>query len=225
SSSLRTILATVFLIFALPINKAGAETITVINNINHSQAKVRSMVKDEIYFVSISELAKAIDLSVWWDSIQKKVIIKDGEEILSLSVDQPEARSSTKTYKVNPSPHLVEGIVFVPIDFVVTILDSVFRMEVDWYETARILSLKPKVAILAQEESSTKKEETAQSIERAVNLSYINIPKDQGEVGESYIIPGSKRSIIIIGERHDLIQVQKNIGQILKGILAQYSRD
>lgn len=62
------------------------------------------------------------------------------------------------------------------------------------------------------------------SSEGAVNLSHIKIPKDHGEITESHIEPGSTKSVIIIGERHDLIRVQTNIAQILKGIVAQHSQ-
>ncbi|MFQ5456659.1 MAG: hypothetical protein ACE5EA_10760 [Nitrospirota bacterium] len=61
-------------------------------------------------------------------------------------------------------------------------------------------------------------------IAEAINLSHINIPETKGEVTERHIISHPQKSIIIIGERHDSIQIQKNIAQILKGIRVQYSQ-
>lgn len=162
---LETILLTAFfLILILPAAGAGAETITIIDNINHSQAKVQTIVEDEIRFVSISELARVIHLSVRWDAIQKKVAIKDGGEMLSLTVDQVEAKTAKKTYRVAPPPQLIEGRVFVPIDFVVTILDSVFQMQVDWYKAANILSIKPKASRLITKEPSSKEEAASSEV-------------------------------------------------------------
>ncbi|MEW5766999.1 MAG: N-acetylmuramoyl-L-alanine amidase [bacterium] len=155
NSKLKTILAA-FLILTLLATTTTAETITVIDNINHSQTSVQGIVEDGIYFISISELAKAIQLSVWWDPVQKKVVIKDGEEILSLTVGQKEARSAKETHLVKPPPQLVEGRVFVPIDFVVTVLNSVFLMKADWYKTARMLSIKPAAVIPASEKLARK---------------------------------------------------------------------
>ena len=62
------------------------------------------------------------------------------------------------------------------------------------------------------------------NVEAAIDLSYIRIPNDQGEVKESYILPDSTKSVIIIGERHDLIRVQRNIARILKNILTRHNQ-
>ena len=47
-----------------------------------------------------------------------------------------------------------------------------------------------------------------------INLSHVNIPEDKGEIVDSHVVSGSKRSVIIIGERHDLERVTDIINEL-----------
>jgi hypothetical protein len=59
-------------------------------------------------------------------------------------------------------------------------------------------------------------------VQSATNLSDITIPKEYADVNERNVEPNCLKSIIVIGERHDLIQVQKNIVGVLTYVTTHY---
>lgn len=67
----------------------------------------------------------------------------------------------------------------------------------------------------------------SRNVESIINISQVKIPNNLGEIKSVYIAPDlpknlPMKSVIIIAERHDLIQVQKNIASILENIFTHH---
>jgi len=138
---LMVILILVFVLLSLAPSPSRADTLDVVFEDSKSRNTLYVMPRPEGEYIPLNQVIQVFNLTRTWDSLNGMIILNYQGKTASLAPDQPVVIVERRSYSLKTPPRYIEGILMVPLEYVVDILPLLYDKDVAWDSSRRILRI------------------------------------------------------------------------------------
>jgi N-acetylmuramoyl-L-alanine amidase len=130
----------IFLLGFIP-SSSQANTLELVFEDGRSRSTLYTLVEGGVEYIPLNQVVQAFNLSRNWDSLNGMIILSYRGRTASITPDQPIAIVERRSYSFKNSPKYIEGILMIPLDYVINILPLLYDKEMSWDPSRRILRI------------------------------------------------------------------------------------
>jgi N-acetylmuramoyl-L-alanine amidase len=122
-------------------SSSQANTLELVFEDGRSRSTLYTLSEGGVEYIPLNQVVQAFNLSRNWDSLNGMILLSYRGRTASITPDQPIAIVERRSYSFKNSPKYIEGILMIPLDYVINILPLLYDKEMSWDSSRRVLRI------------------------------------------------------------------------------------